>query len=93
MHAKYNRWCIKAKRVHIEIHVYPLLLRKDAMENTCIIMFVSLAGSIDAGMMLTWFQQQLAPYKDKVTIFDMITSWRDGLAFCALVHAFRPETM
>ena len=38
-----------------------------------------------------WCRTVTHDYSDKVRIFNMTTSWRNGLGFCAIIHHFRPE--
>lgn len=40
--------------------------------------------------LLRWLQKQVALY-DKVHIEDMGTSFKDGLAICAIIHRYRPD--
>lgn len=42
--------------------------------------------------LLEWCKQQTEGYKD-VNVCDLTSSWRDGLAFCALLHRFNPELL
>jgi hypothetical protein len=41
--------------------------------------------------LLNWSQMVVQPYNIKIENFT--TSWRDGLAFCAIIHRFRMDLM
>ncbi|XP_029334961.1 F-actin-monooxygenase MICAL2 isoform X3 [Mus caroli] len=47
-------------------------------------------SDIRPNKLLTWCQQQTRGYQH-VRVTDLTTSWRSGLALCAIIHSFRPE--
>ena len=50
-------------------------------------------GTLDTKELLAWFQKQLEDYKDLFTLIDLHQSWKNGLAFCALVQTYRPQLL
>ena len=61
----------------------------DENNNTSSLNLPSLMNS--RGLLL-WARQQTQGYK-AVNLCDLTKSWRDGLAFCAIIHRFRPDLM
>ncbi|XP_029986685.1 F-actin-monooxygenase MICAL2 isoform X2 [Sphaeramia orbicularis] len=47
-------------------------------------------SEIRPARLLTWCQKQTEGYKN-VTITDLTSSWLSGIAFCALIHRFKPQ--
>ncbi|XP_047437049.1 F-actin-monooxygenase mical2b isoform X2 [Mugil cephalus] len=47
-------------------------------------------SEIRPARLLTWCQKQTEGYRN-VTITDLTSSWKSGIALCALIHRFRPQ--
>ncbi|XP_039390154.1 F-actin-monooxygenase MICAL2 isoform X14 [Mauremys reevesii] len=47
-------------------------------------------SDIRPNKLLTWCQKQTEGYRN-VNVTDLTTSWRSGLALCAVMHRFRPD--
>ncbi|XP_029316338.1 LOW QUALITY PROTEIN: F-actin-monooxygenase MICAL2 [Cottoperca gobio] len=47
-------------------------------------------SEIRPARLLTWCQKQTEGYRN-VMITDLTSSWKSGIAFCALIHRFKPQ--
>nr|XP_047926055.1 F-actin-monooxygenase MICAL2 isoform X7 [Anser cygnoides] len=47
-------------------------------------------SDIRPNKLLTWCQKQTEGYRN-VSVTDLTTSWKSGLALCAIIHHFRPD--
>ncbi|XP_017260069.1 F-actin-monooxygenase MICAL2 isoform X3 [Kryptolebias marmoratus] len=47
-------------------------------------------SEIRPSRLLTWCQKQTEGYRN-VSITDLTSSWRSGIALCALIHRFKPQ--
>lgn len=45
---------------------------------------------VDPNTLLKWCKEQTAEYPN-VEVINMSSSWRSGLAFCAIIHRYRPH--
>ncbi|XP_045871390.1 F-actin-monooxygenase MICAL2 isoform X2 [Meles meles] len=87
-----NSSCVRPHQVkHLyitkELHPYPLE-RLGSVRRSMSLSRREL--DIRPSKLLTWCQQQTEGYQH-VEVTDLTTSWRSGLALCAIIHRFRPE--
>lgn len=61
-------------------------------KNLALSMFHFAESEIRPARLLTWCQKQTEGYRN-VTITDLTSSWKSGLALCALIHRFKPQLM
>lgn len=94
-------WCLKCKcKVHVKMFCF-FLIRSYFIFFYFFFPFVTIQfasplpspGLVNSSQsLLVWCQEITKNYKG-VKITNFSTSWRNGLAFCAILHHFHPEIM
>ncbi|XP_036114770.1 F-actin-monooxygenase MICAL2 isoform X5 [Molossus molossus] len=87
-----NSHCVRPHQVkHLyitkELHQFPLKRQGSVRRSVGLSRQES---DIRPSKLLNWCQQQTEGYQH-VNVTDLTTSWRSGLALCAIIHRFRPE--
>ncbi|XP_066439653.1 F-actin-monooxygenase MICAL2 isoform X2 [Eleutherodactylus coqui] len=87
-----NSSCVRAHQVkHLyitgEFHGYPLERVGSIRRSVGITRHDS---DVRPNKLLTWCQKQTEGYRN-VNVTDLTSSWKSGLALCALLHHFRPD--
>uniref|UniRef100_A0A0F7Z9L7 Protein MICAL-2-like n=1 Tax=Crotalus adamanteus TaxID=8729 RepID=A0A0F7Z9L7_CROAD len=87
-----NSSCVRphqVKHLYITNELQPCLLeRANTIRRS--IGFSKHEYDIRPNKLLTWCQKQTEGYKN-VNVTDLTSSWKSGLALCAIMHHFRPE--
>lgn len=75
------------------MHLCDLRLQYCSILLTSLTSHVSVVESdIRPARLLTWCQKQTEGYRN-VMITDLTSSWKSGIALCALIHRFKPQLM
>ncbi|XP_018320428.1 EH domain-binding protein 1 [Agrilus planipennis] len=78
---------VHVKKVKIKLEPLPLEKNEVAEENG----YKQIQKSTTPGQdLLEWCKEMTKEYPN-VKVTNLTTSWRNGIAFCALIHRFRPD--
>uniref|UniRef100_A0A670XW08 Microtubule associated monooxygenase, calponin and LIM domain containing 2 n=1 Tax=Pseudonaja textilis TaxID=8673 RepID=A0A670XW08_PSETE len=80
-----NSSCVRPHQVSQDINNKTLYIQSDARKKIILSEY-----DIKPNKLLTWCQKQTEGYKN-VNITDLTSSWKSGLALCAVIHRFKPD--
>uniref|UniRef100_A0A672YTK8 F-actin monooxygenase n=1 Tax=Sphaeramia orbicularis TaxID=375764 RepID=A0A672YTK8_9TELE len=80
-----NTLLITPAQVHCPVHTISNTAHTEKHAEQC-----NVNSFCHSNKLLNWCQEQTRGYRD-VSVNDLTTSWKNGLALCALIHSYRPD--
>ncbi|XP_072841873.2 F-actin-monooxygenase MICAL2 isoform X6 [Pogona vitticeps] len=87
-----NSSCVRphqVKHLYVTNELQPCLLERTASIRRSIGLSRQ-ESDIRPNKLLTWCQKQTEGYRN-ISVMNLTSSWRSGLALCAIIHHFRPD--
>ena len=92
LHCLYTRSVVTERTSIVRVNVFAVCVSLACLQSSATDHSASRGSFTPTQDLLEWCKEVTRGYKG-VKVTNMTTSWRNGLAFCAVIHHFHPDLM